>query len=663
MLSWLEADSSRPAAIPPARLTPLLPRPYLAVHGGVDPASMALERVLIGNAAPVDLMAWSSDGQYLATADSPAGLAPGAATIRVWDPATGHNLATLADHFDRVLAIAWSPDDRYLVTTGYDQIAVGHPYPGSTALGQASIRVWNPTAGIGSATMTVGTCHGAALHWSIGRARLATAADFAVGIWDPITAERQTTLIGHRHYVVAMAWSPDGARLATASHDDTIRLWDAATGKSLSILASGMGKAFDMAWSPDGVHLAVRHIGSGVRLYNSRTGEYRLTISGKASGVQTLAWSPDGARLATAGDDRVIRLWDITGQNVATLTTRTAQPRAMAWSPDGRYLVTAGDDGLIFLWNPAADDVRRDHTSAEYDADGRGAHTMAWSPNGRFLAMLDHAGAARLWNATSEDTSVLVTERVGTIAWSSDSRRLATTHHSGIRFWDPVTTENLATHFDGTAQVLASAWSPDGTCLATTHTDRVTRLRDTVTGEVLATLRDRAIFSGYSMFPPEMAAVAWSPDGSSIAVSIGYDSVRLWRRAGGSWFRRLSRRTLRHPEPVQAVEWSPDGTLLATTGTDGILRIWDAASGRATAEVPTDNLGSVHSVAWSPDGTYLATADDTGLVIVRDRQLREVASLQLKPSRCLAWSAPRIAVGQPGRPAILELRDPANLGR
>ena len=38
-----------------------------------------------------------------------------------------------------------------------------------------------------------------------------------------------------------------------------------------------------------------------------------------------------------------------------------------------------------------------------------------------------------------------------------------------------------------------------------------------------------------------------------------------------------------------------------------------------------------------------------------------VASLQLKPSRCLAWSAPLIAVGQPDSAAILALRDPADL--
>jgi WD40 repeat protein len=109
------------------------------------------------------------------------------------------------------------------------------------------------------------------------------------------------------------------------------------------------------------------------------------------------------------------------------------------------------------------------------------------------------------------------------------------------------------------------------------------------------------------------------------------------------------------------VAWSPDGRRLASIDADRSLRLTDPFSGRSTATRITDRADAVHSVDWSPDGAHLATADATGLVIVWDRQLREVTSLQLKPSRCLAWSAPLIAVGQPGRPAILELRDPADL--
>ena len=69
----------------------------------------------------------------------------------------------------------------------------------------------------------------------------------------------------------------------------------------------------------------------------------------------------------------------------------------------------------------------------------------------------------------------------------------------------------------------------------------------------------------------------------------------------------------------------------------------------------------MNAVAWSPDGTHLASADGTGLVIVWDRRFHEVTSLQLQPSDCLAWGRTLIAVGQPTGPALLTLRDPADL--
>ena len=64
-------------------------------------------------------------------------------------------------------------------------------------------------------------------------------------------------------------------------------------------------------------------------------------------------------------------------------------------------------------------------------------------------------------------------------------------------------------------------------------------------------------------------------------------------------------------------------------------------------------------VSYSHDD--LATGDSTGLVIVWDRDGPELASIVLQPSRCLVWGAPFLAVGQPVRPALLTLRDPADL--
>jgi len=103
MLAWLEADTSRPPAVRPARLAPLLPRPYLAVHDGLAAESSALVRVLGGHDGGVHALAWSSDGTLLASADN-------LGTARIWDSTSGHLVCTLADEdIGWVRAAAWSP--------------------------------------------------------------------------------------------------------------------------------------------------------------------------------------------------------------------------------------------------------------------------------------------------------------------------------------------------------------------------------------------------------------------------------------------------------------------------------------------------------------------------------------------------------------------------
>jgi WD40 repeat protein len=108
------------------------------------------------------------------------------------------------------------------------------------------------------------------------------------------------------------------------------------------------------------------------------------------------------------------------------------------------------------------------------------------------------------------------------------------------------------------------------------------------------------------------------------------------------------------------VAWSPDGTRLASAGDDETVRIWNPTSGKQTRKL-TGHVDEVTGVGWAPDSAHLASADASGLVIVWNRAGEPVTSLAIQPSQCLAWSAPLLAVGQPGQPAILTLRNPADL--
>ncbi len=101
-----------------------------------------------------------------------------------------------------------------------------------------------------------------------------------------------------------------------------------------------------------------------------------------------------------------------------------------------------------------------------------------------------------------------------------------------------------------------------------------------------------------------VSAIAWSPDGRTLASASSDGDVRLWDVENRSWIASLEG----HSEDVTGVTWSPDSRRLASVSNDETIRIWDFESRRQIRQLPF-LAGRWGSIAWSPDGKALAVAE------------------------------------------------------
>jgi WD40 repeat protein len=145
-----------------------------------------------------------------------------------------------------------------------------------------------------------------------------------------------------------------------------------------------------------------------------------------------------------------------------------------------------------------------------------------------------------------------------------------------------------------TGLVVALAYSPDGRTLASAGSDGTARLWDLATGRLVHTLQS----------PADRAyCVAFAPDGRSVAIGYGslHGLVQLWD------LDPLHRREnwVAHAGYTRGVAFCPNGRTLATCGNDAAVKLWSRGSVLPRSLAMKSSSTAV-AVAVSPDGGSVA---------------------------------------------------------
>ena len=104
-------------------------------------------------------------------------------------------------------------------------------------------------------------------------------------------------------------------------------------------------------------------------------------------------------------------------------------------------------------------------------------------------------------------------------------------------------------------------------------------------------------------------ALAWSPDGRSVASGAGDGSINIWDIP--SW--GLRRKLLGHSLKVEGIAFLPAHGLLMSGSNDGTVRVWDPEAGLEVAHYVSHGP-TVRSIAAAPDARLFATASSDGSI-------------------------------------------------
>ena len=141
--------------------------------------------------------------------------------------------------------------------------------------------------------------------------------------------------------------------IATTGYDNQVILWDAVTQRALA-RAMHDHLANQCSFSHDGKLLVSASSDYSARIWEVPSMQLKAALVGHADDVDTAVFSPDDQYIATCALDRTIKIFDLGGRCLKTLTGHTGNVLTVAWGSDAKTLISSSVDGTVRHWDVAS---------------------------------------------------------------------------------------------------------------------------------------------------------------------------------------------------------------------------------------------------------------------------------------------------------------------
>jgi WD40 repeat protein len=178
-------------------------------------------------------------------------------------------------------------------------------------------------------------------------------------IWDVASGQLRHSLTNvHSDAVFALDFSPDAHFLASGASDKFARIVDLESLKVVRHLEGHTHHVLGVSWKLDGRTLATAGADNVVKLWNVPTGERRRNVTGYDKEITAIQFLYGADNFLTGSGDARVRLLKEDGSEVRSFASAPGFVQSAAASLDGTVVIAGGDDGLLRVWNGTNGEVK-----------------------------------------------------------------------------------------------------------------------------------------------------------------------------------------------------------------------------------------------------------------------------------------------------------------